>query len=48
MFYNDRMVFISASSPKIFFNKNNPMFYSNSNGNKNYVIWLVIPKTTTR
>jgi hypothetical protein len=36
MFYNDIMVLISSSSPKIFFNKSNPMFYSN--GDKNYVI----------
>jgi hypothetical protein len=38
MFSNDTMVLISFSSPKIFFNKNSPMFYSNSNGDKNYVI----------
>jgi hypothetical protein len=38
MFYNDTMVFISSSSSKILFNKNNPMFYSNSNGDNNYVI----------
>jgi hypothetical protein len=24
--------------------KNSPMFYSNSNGDKNYVVELVIPK----
>jgi hypothetical protein len=48
MFYNDTMVPISPSSPKIFLNKNSPMFYSSSNDDKNYVILLVIPKTITR
>jgi len=38
MFNNDTMVLISLSSHKIFLNKNNVMFYSNSNGDKNYVI----------
>jgi hypothetical protein len=28
----------SLSSPKDILQKNNPMFYSNSNGDKNYVI----------
>ncbi len=30
--------FISFSSPKDIPQKNSPMFYSNSNGDKNYVI----------
>jgi len=45
MFYND----IMGSHLFLFFQdisstKNSPMFYSNSNGDKNYVIWLVILK----
>jgi hypothetical protein len=48
MFYNDTMVFNSSSFPKISSTKNNPMFYSNSNGDENYVIQLVIPKTIIR
>ncbi len=38
--YNDMMVFISSSSPKIFLKKNCLMFYSNSNDDKKYVIQL--------
>jgi len=38
MFYNNTMVLISFSSPKIYVLKKNPMFYSISNGDKNYVI----------
>jgi hypothetical protein len=29
---------------KIYLKKTSPMLYSNSNGDKNYVIWLIIPE----
>jgi hypothetical protein len=47
-YYNDTMEFFSFSFPNVLFKKNSPMFYSNSNGHKNYVIKLIIPKTITR
>ncbi len=44
MFYNPLPLFLFFKDIK---KETNPMFYSNSNGDKNYVIQLVIPKIVT-
>jgi hypothetical protein len=44
MFYNDDHFLLFSKDVK---KENNPMLYSNSNGDKNYVIQLVIPKIVT-
>jgi hypothetical protein len=45
MFYNAFYLLIFSKNIKI---KNNPMFYSNSNDDKNYAIELIILKTITK